>query len=287
MGVCLITTLKESVSDSLLLKLGDMVIHFYPNASVRRINIKFSENATLKALGNGYFTNNSGTANLGKTIEVSANTPTDVFVPAGEQDVVFSNKYKINAISFYDVNSTDGFSNETEVDINEFTYGDVFRSIYAYTKYLKGNISLFQGKLNLASIVVRRTGGKDLLEGNLSGFADATELTTLVLTNSMNITGALSSLVKSKTTMRQLQVNSPGISGNINTLSDFVEMRILSLGETGVTGSLSSLSSLTNLAYLNLNNTAITGDTSDLAGLTNLTTFNYANTAITGTWPLT
>jgi hypothetical protein len=99
MAKCLVTTLPESVSDTSLLKLGDFLIHYKHTTG----NVGFiewcaaSQGLTLTIIGDGYFTDATGTANQGKTFTVPPNyIGRRSYLSNGEYDICVHDKYNLS-----------------------------------------------------------------------------------------------------------------------------------------------------------------------------------------------
>ncbi len=304
MSDCLVTTLKESVSDDSLLKIDEFLIPFKSNI-VAKINITPAE-VTIK--GDGYFTNQAGNANYGKTHEFPVGDNSYAYLSPGNYALLVKSKYIINVFniaqgaigntpeSFY-VNLEDiSYSSPTAGQIQIITtagtatYGDIDK-LLERNKVANYNISLslsnvdaITGNINkIGSAVDTFYASRCNLTGDLSSLADKNALVNIDLRAS-KVTGNISSLATHNRNV--IVLDETNITGNLSALSSMTTLTNLQIGSTAITGNISSLASLTNLTTLNVSDTAITGDTSSLANLTSLTTFNYTNTAITGTWPL-
>ncbi len=258
MSECLVTTLKESVSDTSLLKLGQIRIH-YDSTKGSSHNIEFSAGSgglLIEIVGNGYFTDSTFTQNLGTTTSIQPNwVGILVYLSDGEYDIVITNKYNIGYRMIM-------ISGCFTFDLDELAYTNrPFNNLTLYNSNLTGNIhSLIERSgSSLAYIQFANTA----VEGTTSDLAQFTNVEQLHINGAKNI------------------------KGNISAMAGSINPSALSLQDTNLVGNIASFAGMTNLTSLSVSRTAITGDTSSLAGLTNLTTFYYTNTAITGTWPLT
>lgn len=298
MSNCLITTLKESVNDDSLLKLGEMKLSV-DSTSVVGINWYAANNCTMTIVGDGYFTDSTGSSNLGKTVTKSGETT--VYSSAGKYDIVVE-KYKVSRLNILTLNVvTLDFDDFTGVpftwcegsiiadgDLDTvFKLPNIIRIAINFKDYIPhdGNINLLSGKANFAHF---RAWHNPKLTGDLSAFENMPYLNNLGIENCPNVTGNLDSLSQDTALTKINIYNNSNIEGNLTAVSNITSLILLQISKCSkITGSLASLARLTNLTTLNLDGTSVSGDTSSLAGLTNLTTFTYANTAITGSWPLT
>jgi hypothetical protein len=258
MSKCLVTTLSEAVTDTSLLKL-DEIRFGYSSSIVINFNLfKYSNSVPLTITLNGdiYFTDSTGTQNLGKTKTLSNYTEVS-YISAGIGTITASPKSSIWTIAAINANYADFL----EFDLSDITYLSNIRSIILY--------------------VAKKVTGK------LKDVKNKDTIKRLCLTVSP-VEGDVADLGSIASSAEYIYFSSCSkVHGNISAFTGNTTITNLWLDDTGVTGNLSSLADCTALSNLHLQNTAVTGDTSDLAGLTNLTTFIYTNTAITGTWPLT
>lgn len=303
MSECLVTTLKGAITDSSLLRLGELKIKVTPT-TLYNIGLTTQNPVTASIVSDGYFTDSTGTANLGKTATTQGNVETHFYLNPGEYDIVFSNKYDFMQVGF-----ARGTYNIMSNDLSDYTGCKNMFLLYNSGDNVTGNLKKFVDNVSpdFTHLYLNHTK----VDGTLADLSQFTQMITLSLSGSTirgnisalsvmrnlrflnadntSIEGDISSL--STTMLKTLSISSSSgnsaITGNISSLTGLTDMEFLNLGRTAVSGNLSSLASLTKLTSLNLNSTNVVGDTSDLASLTLLTTFTYTNTAITGTWPLT
>lgn len=255
---CLITTLRESVSDANLLKLGEMPFKITSKEdSIAEMRLQARTNTTfeLQIMGNGYFTDSTGSSNLGKSKTIPSSDTSYVYFSKGDYTVILKEKYNIRLIG---VASDSIGGGNIEFDINNLI-GTNPGTVY------------FQ----IPSLGVT---------GDLSAFTGFTDMFRVGFFGS-NITGdiaALKDCINQYIDFRECK----NVYGDIGSVAKGVTRALNCYKSTNIGGDLSSLSGCTNLTTLNLDSTKVTGDTSSLAGLTNLTIFDHTNTAITGTWPL-
>jgi uncharacterized repeat protein (TIGR02543 family) len=85
--------------------------------------------------------------------------------------------------------------------------------------------------------------------------------------------------------LTSLDLEGPGINGDLSGLSALTNLQDLRLylpGNNGISGGLSDLSALTNLQGLSLTGSYISGELSELSTLTNLTSFGLSYTDVSG-----
>lgn len=322
MSICIVTTLKDSVTDDSLLKIGELLVHVNSN-SVAPFQIASLSSGTITIKGSGYFTNESGTSNLGKTIQYEGKQVNQTFyLAAGEYDFVISDKYDITALfidrMFLDLSSlfgmvrlnnfrsypSDNITGSIEYipentrylalsasghgkgklkgSLSELKGTGLLEFRVRYQLWLVGSVNDIKKETGLVAIDIVDTG----ITGTLSDICELKNCTEMRISGA-KVSGDISAFAN-KTNLNTLVANGmPAITGNISAFSGKTSINEIAIAGSSVVGNLSSLAGLSSLRVLNLSSTAVTGDTSDLAGLTNLTSFNYTNTAITGTWPLT
>lgn len=198
---CLVTKLKSVVNNDNLVRIGEYKMHI--NLSSDASYVKFvGRNGTITILGNNnyYFTNNGQQT---KTIEYSNN---DVTWPAGEYDVLFTNKYGLK-----------GCERAIGIDLEVFAFSNNFYSI-GIVDGAHGDITFLNGK-NL-SLGIELTGDINKnVTGPLSAVASAVSPNKPIKLINTSIVGDIALL--SHTGSAQVSVvNSPYITGSIEGLVD-------------------------------------------------------------------
>ena len=133
-------------------------------------------------------------------------------------------------------------------------------------------------KLNFTKDTLRNN--VRLLYFDINDIKYCTALTYLGLSDTQ-VTGnidAVSNLIN----LKWLNTNNTKINGNISAVSNLVNLNYLKLSSTQVTGDINAVSNLTVLTYLGLNNTQISGDISAVSNLTNLSELYIMNTQVSG-----
>lgn len=276
MSNCLVTTLKESVTDNSLMKLGEMRLTFGPLTNVSNLIFNMNANTTLTIEGDSYWTDATGTQNYGKVKTSEAN---NFFAPHSDDiSILIGNKYNITNISA-------GWLNII-CDLSEFDYVPLI-AFFIITGDIRGSLEAFVDKHD-QPITQFAFGGTNKITGDiscLSKYKDSIDY--LVLIGLSEIYGDIS-VLSDFSILQYLDVQSSSkITGNVSSLPSSITS--VTVASTSVTGTLASIATrCPNVQVIAVDGTSISGDTSDLAGLAHLTTFSYANCPnITGTWPLT
>lgn len=196
---CLVTKLKSVVDNDNLLRIGEYKMHI--NLSSAEPKVKFFGNGgTITILGNNdyYFTQNGQQT---KTIEYSDNT---AIWPAGEYDVLFTNKYGLR-----------GCDTANGIDLEVFTFSSN-ELIYLNIRNAHGDITFLNGK-NL-SLGITLDGGKN-----------------------RNVTGPLSTVVSAVSANKSITLNNTSIVGDIALLGHTGSARLSVLNSPYITGSIEGL----------------------------------------------
>jgi hypothetical protein len=206
---------------------------------------------TLTLTGDCYFTNSTGTSNLGKTVtKTGDSSAATYYVSKGSGALIISDKYKLLTLEF--------LSGVSRVSLYlEDLSATPFWSVGLNGTKAKGSIENIKPTAQYVQLM-----GLNKAYGNVA---------KCIASNVISFQPA----------------NSPHLTLDISAFENHTSLNTLNIASMpNCTGNLSSLAGCTALAYLNVANTGVTGDTSSLSGLTNLTTFFYTGTAITGSWPL-
>lgn len=310
MATCLVTTLRENVSDPSLLKLGQLKIKVYNDSNNPPFlffqYLPVGETFHIDVMSPGYITDETGTQNLGTSIDLFRGSQAGCYLIPGEYDVIIDNKYKLsNFFTRGDSVAGSGVTRNLGLNLKDLMGAEIFDGIAISATHIEGTLDDLKNLPALTSIRIP-SDGANKLTGNISSLSGLTNLTELRLPNN-SITGDISSLsgLTNLTTVAMdesplsgdisslaglqltvLALTSRDIIGTTSTLGNMTSLNQLKMKGVSLSGNLASLASLTNLTSLDIRETQVVGDTSSLANLTNLVTFLYAGTAITGTWPL-
>lgn len=159
---CLITKLNGVTNNSSLLKIGELRIKVHPssNGSPLFVYLLNNKDIHLTIIGDGYFTNQNGNINNGKTKFLPASNDSGFYVSSGEYEISVDNKY---ALTRYETrfNSLD--------DYNELRYCKSLKEIWVEQADI--DLSVLRG-LPLSTLVLKGskvTGNlSDIAQGNLS-----------------------------------------------------------------------------------------------------------------------
>lgn len=196
MGKCLVTKLAGSTNNSSLLRLGELIIGIRsvsnPSKASQVFSVAFSKETKLEIIGDGYFTDETLTANKGKTLTVKVET--NIFFSNGNYNISITDKYSLVSLSL----SGMGIANTASERSNKYLNIESL-------KYSKGLT-----RLNCSAVSV---------SGNISSLENLTLLTNLNLPLA-NISGDIDAL-KNLTALTSFNIfnsNTP-IIGSINSLS--------------------------------------------------------------------
>ena len=258
---CLLTKLKGTVNDDTLMKIGEIRIVKTKatewDAATQKFSIQFNKDVELEIVGDGYFTDKTGSSNLGKTQKITANTETGVYVSNSDFEISIPNKYALTKLRLH-YQSSDGWSR------------------YPETKYLKGGLSALIYATNLEELGLNAI----LNLGDISFIKNLTKLTRIDFTDS-SVTGDISAL-SGLTALTDIVLSNTQVTGDILALQNLTALTDAYFTNTQVTGDISALSGLKALTDIRLSNTQVTGDISALSGLTALTIIRLYSTQVTG-----
>ena len=100
MNKCFITKLQGVVDNTSLLKLGELRIGFSDNgnpSNIQSIGMGVTNPISLEILGDGYFTDSTGSKNLGK--KRTFNSPSEGVYIVGTNILSIIEKYNLTALS--------------------------------------------------------------------------------------------------------------------------------------------------------------------------------------------
>lgn len=194
---CLVTKLKSVVNNDNLVKIGEYKMHVNVD-SATDVKIAGSD-GTITILGNNnyYFTKNGQQT---KTIEYSNVAAT---WPAGEYDVLFTNKYSITICER---------ANGIDLEVLSFSDGLIYISAYN----VRGDISFLNGKNLSLGIMLSGDENKNVT-GPLSAVASAVSSNQSVRLTNTSIIGDIALLGKTGSALLSV-VKSPYITGSIEGL---------------------------------------------------------------------
>lgn len=268
MGKCLVTKLNGAVANPSLLHIGEMRINIpyvnSPSKSTQEIELAFSKASDIKIIGDGHFTDETLSQNLGKVNGQVTNEK--VYVSNSDCELSISNKYNITTLA----------SNH-EFDIENLKYS---AGLYKLSSAMGvGDISSLANKPSLAYLYL----GSPLLTGDLSALKDAA--LTYVNFSSAKITGDLSNF-KDKPLLTRLYLNSPFVTGDFSAFANCPSLVHLQINCSQVGGDISSFAN-TKVREVRLSQNGKQQIAGDIAKLPNdcyyLSFDNGSNTSLTWT----
>lgn len=268
MEKCLVTKLNGAVANPSLLHIGEMRINIpyvnSPSKSTQEIELAFSKASDIKIIGDGYFTDETLSQNLGKVNGQVTNEK--VYVSNSDCELSISNKYNITTLA----------SNH-EFDIEDLKYS---AGLYKLSSAMGvGDISSLANKPSLSYLYL----GSLLLTGDLSALKDAA--LTYVNISSAKITGDLSNF-KDKPLLTRLYLNSPFVTGDFSAFANCTSLVHLQINCSQVGGDISSFTN-TQVREVRLSQNGKQQITGDIAKLPNgcyyLSFDNGSNTSLTWT----
>lgn len=263
MEKCLITKLKGTVDNNSLLKLGEMRIIVKEDSSNtpsrHKIALTFYEDTVLSIIGNGYFTDDSLSANKGKSISVKAYVQTELYVSNGNFEISIPNKYTLTYFRIYPSNIS--------VDIEDLKYSTELTSIILSETPSYGDISAL-GNLTKLTYIGAFICSK--INGDISALSNLTALTRIGFSNT-KVNGDISAL-RNLTALTSLSISNNNVMGDISSLQSLVALTNFDLSKTNVSGDISSLQSIAGLTDFSIIDTNISGDVSTLQNLSSLQT---------------
>ena len=252
MGKCLVTKLNGSISNSDILRIGEMRVHYnkvsVPSDKTQGFNIGVTNPVVLEIIGEGYFTDKTLTENKGKTLTLNAGT-NNIWVSNNELEVAILNKYDLTTVTGTYTETGIGTENKS-LNIEDFKYSKSLTSIFlSYTK----------------------------ASGDIASLKNLTALNYLQCYNTQ-VSGDIASL-KNLTALKIISLNNTQVSGDIASLKNLTALTYFTISNTQVSGDIASLKNLTALISIDLVNVKVSGDIGELATLTNLQSLSIINTA--------
>jgi hypothetical protein len=211
--------LPDSVTDDALLRLGEIKFHVTcTDSSVAKLSMMrdaITSSGGARIIGDGYFTNESGTENLGKTIAYGDGLLSlDFYLKGTEFDLYISDKYTMYLLTtvvpgtstawgfIVDDGSFDSMTKlqqinlyrvlEASIDLKELAESPLTRITGGITSpTFKGDVAnLAKETINIIEIY---GGGIDILTGNIELFAVSTGMTSFRI-NYANLSGNIETL---------------------------------------------------------------------------------------------
>ena len=267
MGKCFITKLNGTISNSSLLKLGEMRIFFKnlnssSNLEEHTIVLSASEGMQLSIVGNGYFCDSSLSQNKGVSATINANTGNTLYVNGTEFYVSIPNKYAL-----INVKVTSKFAS---FDISALKYSKNLGDLQLYNSLVNGDISSLEGNTNLTNININNTK----ISGDIRYLRNLAKLQNMYLL-STEVTGNIANL-KGLTTLQNIELSDTEVTGDIANLKGLTTL--IKLNMSNVSGDIKSFKDMPSLNRLIFFDAFLTGDLATLpANVTYVSIWRNAN----------
>lgn len=277
---CLVTKLKGTVNDNSLLKIGEFRIkadkYNEPwDSFSQSFKITCSETTTISIIGNGYFTDTSGTENKGTTLS----TDTGEYFYIKSLDTCYlsiSDKYKLTTLIQAYFNANNRYTKNFYINLDDLKYSYELESLSLSRLNVYGSID----SLKDTKIKSLYLSNCTEVEGNISNLPN--NLEKLSISNTPKIIKRTNDIV-SFTNLINLEASNSGFEGDVNNFSTLTLLKTLYVNKNSeLKGNISGISTLTNLVNLNIEETGISGDLSGISSLVNLTELKLYNSQVTG-----
>ena len=235
--------LPDSVTDAALLRLGEIKFHVTcTDSSVAKLNIMrnaITSSGGARIIGDGYFTNESGTENLGKTIAYGDGLLSlDIYLKGTEFDLYIGDKYTMYLFTTV----VSGTSAAWNFIVAEGSF-DSMTKLQQLNLYKVGGLSIDLKEL-AESPLTRITGGssKFAFKGDVANLAKETVNIIEIYGDGLGaLTGNIESFVVS-TNLAFARINYANLSGNIETLGVCVGLTSIGFeGSSQVVGTVEGL----------------------------------------------
>lgn len=249
MGKCLITKLNGTVDNTSILKLGELRISILSGSNTSNslgVSLRFSKDVNIKILGDSHFTDETLSANYGKTLALQANQAKNIYVSS--PCAISVNKYFIKNIGYIN-GSSNSETHTKQLSLDDLKYSNSLVSLYLSNSSLQGDIS------NIPKSIKTFDVGNTSIKGNYEAFKHTPNISFI-------------------------DVRNTDTEGNIDSLSNCTKLSTCCL--QSCYGDIGSLSNLTNLESLTLYNSDLTGDLATLPQ--NIKQIEFLNNKGTFTW---
>ena len=279
MRKCLVTKLNGVSSNSDLLRIGEIRMHFdksaLPTTFNRGKNIIFTKDSQLEIIGDAYFTDKTFSKNLGKKIK---NATSSVYVSNADCDVCILDKYSLKGIYDFVENNTNDNGN-CHLSIDGLKYSTSLKQLILPNGKVSGDIASLKDLVELNSISLNNTQ----VSGDIASLKDLVELNSISLSNTQ-VSGDIASL-KNLVELNSISLSNTQVSGDIASLKNLVELNSVFI--TYVTGDIEAFTNCTKLKTLRLDKSSgVKGDLASLPESCNTFTCYNSDTAFTwGTRP--
>lgn len=235
----LMMKLPDAVTDNTLLKLGEIKFHAECNDNSvgvwSLVKDSILNPGGARIIGDGYFTNSSGTENLGKSVEFQeGNNTLQLYTKGSSFDLYLSDKYSLTLIRTVLPDTSAGWS---------YTLVD----------------GSFSGCSKLGTLALYRTSGQNV---NLAEFADSPLVSIVSASLISPFCGDVSNLVKD--TLQTVDITGDALYGDISSFDGLTTLTSLKFNFSKVSGDISSVATCVALTNLSLENSDVTGTVESL-----------------------
>lgn len=250
MEKCLVTKLNGSVSNTDLLKLGEIRFPFTeianPTANNLKMTLTFSKDAKVTVDGNGYFTDQNLSANNGKEVN---------FVAGAEKSVVLANKTcNVSILDKYSLKSINCFS-KIAIPLDELAYSTKLTGFSFYDSNCYGNISFVK---NLKKLDYLDCHNNRSIYGDIAAFSGH-KTETVINFYDTNLSGNIESL-NGMPLLREIHLNGTQVGGNIDNLADLPSLEKFVVYNTRILeGNIASFAKIPSISEINIGNNKVTG----------------------------
>jgi hypothetical protein len=188
MTKCLVTKLNGIVNNNSILKMGEMRIKVNkissPTSTSQNIKIGFTNNVNISIIGNGFFTDETLTNNMGTQKTVSSREK--LYLSNGDYEISISDKYSIEYLETF----TSSETNKT-LNIEDLKFSNSCTSIWLQNSTsVSGDISALSNLTALTSLNL----GSTSVSGDISALSNLTALKGSVLLQKLTLTGDLAKI---------------------------------------------------------------------------------------------
>lgn len=249
---CLVTKLSASIKDVNLLKVNEMNFDFEASGlnNPTALNLTVNATASFRIVGNGYFTDKTGTENLGKeqTFTVVGGELTkriSLYLSSEVRKVIIDDKRKIHSFS----------SSASPLVTNPDTgSGDS-------GLYIINSVTDFMYATNTAGI---STNNATKLQGDVKGFSKMVCMDGFYGGTLGSLYGDISAF-KDLTKMKIFRFNNHNVTGDISAFKDIVSLTSFQIDCKNITGDLASLKNLNPSKHIIIRSAdRLTGDLAQL-----------------------
>lgn len=234
MSKCLVTKLKGSVSNTNLLRIGEMRIHFSkvsnPTDGTQGFGIGVIDKPViLEIIGDGYFTDKNLSENKGKRITLNGGT-SGVWLSNNDVDIAVLDKYSLSSLQvYYPSQSSEVHGENKGLQLDSLKYSNSISFLALANTQTSGDIESIKGLTSLTYLNLANTK----ISGNIESIKNLTSLTYLSLTNVIGDINNLNGL----SVVTDLIFNNSSITGDIATLPDTCKLLSLQNNSGEVTWS--------------------------------------------------